>query len=60
MSLFVKSVNIPLENDTLESSNTNEMTNSDEIENFYIKRNLVSTCVQTELYDINAKILLFG
>lgn len=58
--LFVKSVNIPLENDTLESSNTNEMTNSDEIENFYIKRNLVSTCVQTELYDINAKILLFG
>ena len=57
----IDSINIPLENEKIETtSNSNELTNNDSSGNKDLKINMVSTSTQTEMGDINAKIIFFS
>ena len=47
------------ENDNLETINTTELSNSDNINNYYTFRNMVSSSTQTDIKDINSKIIAF-
>lgn len=53
---IVNTIDIPLENDITES-NTNEIENT---EKYKIKKVMVSSYVQTDLCDINSKLICFG
>ena len=54
-------INIPLENEKMETtSNTNESVNNDNTENKELKIKTVSTATQTEIGDINSKIIVFS
>ena len=54
-------INIPLENEKIETtSNANELTNDNSSGNKDLKINMVSTSTQTEIGDINAKIIFFS
>ena len=51
---------IHLDNDSKISGLNNEVTHSDDVENYFIKKNMVSTCSQTDIYDINTKLISFA
>lgn len=51
---------IHLDNDSKISGLNNEVTYSDDVENYFIKKNMVSTCSQTDIYDINTKLISFA
>ena len=53
---IVNTIDIPLENDITES-NTNEIENT---EKYKINKNMVSSYAQTDLCDINSKLICFG
>ena len=54
-------INIPLENEKMETtSNTNESVNNENTENKELKIKTVSTATQTEIGDINSKIIVFS
>ena len=54
-------IKIPLENEKIEAtSNSNDSVNNVNTENKEIKINTVSTSTQTEIGDINAKIIFFS
>ncbi len=47
------------ENDNLETINTTELTNDESIKNYYSLKNMVSSYTQTDIMDINSKIIVF-
>ena len=54
-------INIPLENEKIETTyNSNELTNRESSGNKDLKINMVSNSTQTEIGDINAKIIFFS
>ena len=54
-------INIPLENEKIETTyNSNELTNSESSGNKDLKINTVSTSTQTDLGDINSKLIFFS
>jgi hypothetical protein len=48
------------ENDNLETINTTELTNDESIKNYYSLKNMVSSYTQTDIMDINSKIIVFS
>ena len=58
--LFSEVFEIHLDNDSKISGLNNEVTYSDDVENYFIKKNMVSTCSQTDIYDINTKLISFA
>ena len=56
----IENINIPMENETIETANdSNELISDDNEENKNSKKNYVSTSTQTDICDINAKIISF-
>ena len=56
----IENINIPMENETIETANdSNELISNDSEENKNLKKNYVSTSTQTDICDINAKIISF-
>ena len=56
----IENINIHMENETLETANdSNELIINDSEENKNLKTNYVSTSTQTDICDINAKIISF-
>ena len=56
----IENINIPMENETIETANdSNELISDDNEENKKSKKNYVSTSTQTDICDINAKIISF-
>ena len=56
----IENINIHMENETLETANdSNELIINDSEENKNLKKNYVSTSTQTDICDINAKIISF-
>ena len=56
----IENINIHMENETLETANeSNELISDDNEENKNSKKNYVSTSTQTDICDINAKIISF-
>ena len=54
-------VNIPLENEGIETANTyNEANSDDNFENYFLNKNMVNVSTQTEISDINSKIIAFS
>ena len=54
-------INIPLENEKIETTyNSNELTNSESSGNKDLKINMVSNSTQTEIGDINSKLIFFS
>ena len=51
---------IPLENYTTISASINEVAHYDDAENYFIKKNMVSSCSQTDLCGINTKLISFA
>ena len=51
---------IPLENYTTISASINEVAHCDDVENYFIKKNMVSSCSQTDLCGINTKLISFA
>ena len=47
------------ENEMLETTNTNEQISDDNIEKYYLSKNMVSFSTQTDICDINTKIIAF-
>ena len=47
------------ENDNLETINTTELSNNESIKNYYSLKNMVSSYTQTDIMDINSKIIVF-
>ena len=57
----IDSINIPLENEKIETtSNSNDLINNDSSGNKDLKINTVSTSTQTDLGDINSKLIFFS
>ena len=56
----IENINIPMENETIETANdSNELISDDNEENKNSKKNYMSTSTQTDICDINAKIISF-
>ena len=56
----IENINIPMENETIETANdSNELISDDNEENKNSKKNYVSTSTQTDICDIKAKIISF-
>ena len=57
----LKAINIPLENEGIETAVTyNEGNNNvDNVENYFLNKNMVSASTQTDISDINSKIIAF-
>ena len=56
----IENINIRMENETIETANdSNELISNDSEENKNLKKNYVSTSTQTDICDINAKIISF-
>ena len=57
----LKAINIPLENEGIETAGTyNEgNNNADNVENYFLNKNMVSASTQTDISDINSKIIVF-
>ena len=56
----IENINIPMENETIETTNdSNELISDDNEENKNSKKNYVSTSTQTDICDIKAKIISF-
>ena len=54
-------INIPIENEKIDtSSNSDEAINDENRKNKNLKINTVSTATQTDIGDINAKIIVFS
>ena len=52
--------NIPLENENIEPTSTNNVSNgSDNIENYFKNKNMTCSYTQTDISDINVKLLAF-
>ena len=57
----IKEIKIPLENELIETLSTNnEIINNKEQWNNHMKVNMVSVSTQTDIYDINAKLIAFS
>ena len=57
----IKEIKIPLENELIETLSTNnENINNNEHRNNYMQINMVSVSTQTDIYDINAKLIAFS
>ena len=57
----IDSINIPLKNEKIETtSNSNDLINNDSSGNKDLKINTVSTSTQTDIGDINSKIIVFS
>ena len=57
----IDSINIPLKNEKIETtSNSNDLINNDSSGNKDLKINTVSTSTQTDLGDINSKLIFFS
>ena len=56
----IEVISIPLENEGIETANTyNEANSDDNFENYFLNKNMVSASTQTEISDINSKIIVF-
>ena len=56
----IEVINIPLENEGIETANTyNEANSDDNFENYFLNKNMVSASTQTDISDINSKIIVF-
>ena len=55
----IEAINIPIENEGSDLSTTNE-GNGDNVENYYINKNMVCSEAQTDICGIDAKIIAFG
>ena len=57
----IEVISIPLENEGIETANTyNEANSVDNFENYFLNKNMVSTSTQTDISDINSKIIAFS
>jgi len=54
----IKGIDISNDNDISES--TTEINNGEELEKFFIKKNMISTASQTDLENINSKLISFA
>ena len=54
----IKGIDISNDNDISES--TTEINNGEEFEKFFIKKNMISTTSQTDLENINSKLISFA
>ena len=52
-------IDIPLENDISENTTNNEIDNYYDINNYFLKNNMVSSSSQTDICDINSKLIFF-
>ena len=55
----LKIIDIPLENDISENTTNNEIDKYCNINNFYMKNKMASTSSQTDISDINSKLIFF-
>ena len=56
----IEVISIPLENEGIETANTyNEANSDDNFENYFFNKNMVSASTQTDISDINSKIIVF-
>ena len=59
----VESISIPFEKEVEEEIKPNEfngLVDKDNIENYFFKKNMVSSSIQTDIFDINKKIITFA
>ena len=56
----VEAINIHSENEINETISTSNEVNSDNIENYFLSKNMVCSEAQTEIKGINVKIIVFG
>ena len=59
----VESISIPFEKEVEEEIKQNEfngMIDKDNIENYFFRKNMVSSSIQTDIFDINKKIIAFA
>ena len=53
-------IDIPLENDASENTTNNEINNYYNINNYFMKNNMVSSSSQTDICDINSRLIFFS
>jgi hypothetical protein len=59
----VESISIPFEKEVEEEIKPNEfngLVDKDNIENYFFRKNMVSSSIQTDIFDINKKIIAFA
>ena len=56
----IEAINIHSENEINETIRTSNGVNSDNIENYFLSKNMVCSEAQTEIKGINIKIIVFG
>lgn len=55
----VEAINIHLDNENIETKSTNDQSNNINIDNSHKNKTMVSSCIQTDIYDINQKLIAF-
>ena len=56
----VEAIDIHLDSENVETKSTNEPLNNTNNENSHGNKIMVSTCIQTDIYDIHKKLIAFG